>query len=37
VVVKPKSRGFVRLRSADPDAMPLVSPNLLSPRTMPAP
>jgi choline dehydrogenase-like flavoprotein len=30
VVVKPKSRGFVRLRSADPDAMPLVSPNLLS-------
>ncbi|WP_376092897.1 GMC family oxidoreductase [Roseomonas sp. CCTCC AB2023176] len=29
VVIKPKSRGFVRLRSADPDAMPLVSPNLL--------
>ena len=29
VVVKPKSRGFVRLRSADPSAMPLVSPNLL--------
>lgn len=29
VVVKPKSRGFVRLRSADPDDMPLVSPNLL--------
>ena len=29
VVVKPKSRGFVRLRSADPTAMPLVSPNLL--------
>ena len=29
VVVKPKSRGFVRLASADPDAMPLVSPNLL--------
>jgi choline dehydrogenase-like flavoprotein len=29
VVVKPKSRGFVCLRSADPDAMPLVSPNLL--------
>lgn len=29
VVVKPQSRGFVRLRSADPDAMPLVSPNLL--------
>ncbi len=30
VVVKPKSRGFVKLRSADPDAMPLVSPNLLA-------
>jgi len=30
VVVKPKSRGYVRLRSADPDDMPLVSPNLLS-------
>jgi choline dehydrogenase-like flavoprotein len=30
VVVKPKSRGFVRLRSGDPDDMPLVSPNLLS-------
>ncbi|QQN62323.1 GMC family oxidoreductase N-terminal domain-containing protein [Bradyrhizobium diazoefficiens] len=30
VVIKPKSRGFVRLASADPDAMPLVSPNLLS-------
>lgn len=30
VVVKPKSRGFVRLRSADPDDMPLVSPNLLA-------
>ena len=29
VVVKPKSRGFVRLRSANPDEMPLVSPNLL--------
>ena len=29
VVVKPKSRGTVRLRSADPEAMPLVSPNLL--------
>jgi choline dehydrogenase-like flavoprotein len=29
VVVKPKSRGFVRLRSADPRDMPLVSPNLL--------
>src|SRR4029079_6922937 len=30
VVVKPKSRGFVRLRSANPDDMPLVSPNLLA-------
>jgi choline dehydrogenase-like flavoprotein len=29
VVVKPKSRGFVRLRSRDPADMPLVSPNLL--------
>ncbi|MEX0349076.1 MAG: GMC family oxidoreductase [Paracoccaceae bacterium] len=29
VVVKPKSRGEVRLRSADPYAMPRVSPNLL--------
>ncbi len=29
VVVKPRSRGFVELRSADPDAMPLVSPHLL--------
>jgi choline dehydrogenase len=29
VVVKPKSRGFVRLRSADPRDMPLVSPKLL--------
>lgn len=29
VVVKPKSRGEVRLASADPDDMPLVSPNLL--------
>lgn len=29
VVVKPKSRGGVRLASADPSAMPLVSPNLL--------
>jgi choline dehydrogenase-like flavoprotein len=29
VVVKPKSRGFVRLRSADPDQMPIVSPHLL--------
>jgi choline dehydrogenase-like flavoprotein len=33
-VIKPKSRGFVRLRSADPDDMPLVSPNLLSTPTM---
>lgn len=30
VVVKPKSRGYVRLRSADPHDMPLVSPHLLS-------
>ena len=29
VVVKPKSRGHVRLRSADPADMPLISPNLL--------
>jgi len=29
VVVKPKSRGFVKLRSADPAAMPVVSPHLL--------
>jgi len=29
VLVKPKSRGFVRLRSANPDDMPAVSPNLL--------
>jgi len=29
VVVKPKSRGFVRLASPDPDDMPLVSPHLL--------
>lgn len=29
VVVKPKSRGFVRLRSGNPDDMPIVSPNLL--------
>ena len=29
MVVKPKSRGYVRLRSADPDDMPLVSPHLL--------
>lgn len=30
VVIKPKSRGFVRLASAKPEDMPLVSPNLLS-------
>jgi len=30
VVVKPKSRGEVRLASADPAAMPRVSPNLLA-------
>ena len=29
VVVKPRSRGSVRLASADPGAMPLVSPHLL--------
>lgn len=29
VVVKPRSRGTVRLASGDPTAMPLVSPNLL--------
>jgi choline dehydrogenase-like flavoprotein len=29
VVVKPKSRGYVRLRSANPAEMPTVSPNLL--------
>ena len=29
VVVKPRSRGFVRLRSGNPDDMPLVSPQLL--------
>ncbi|HKG72942.1 MAG TPA: GMC family oxidoreductase, partial [Aestuariivirgaceae bacterium] len=29
VVVKPKSRGSVRLRSSNPDDMPLISPNLL--------
>jgi choline dehydrogenase len=29
VLVKPKSRGFVRLRSADPKDMPVVSPHLL--------
>ena len=29
VVVKPRSRGTVRLASADPQAMPLVSPHLL--------
>jgi choline dehydrogenase-like flavoprotein len=30
VVVKPRSRGTLRLASADPDAMPLVSPQLLA-------
>ncbi len=29
VLVKPKSRGYVALRSGDPDDMPLVSPHLL--------
>lgn len=29
VLVKPKSRGYVELRSANPDDMPLVSPHLL--------
>jgi choline dehydrogenase len=29
VLVKPKSRGYVKLGSADPSAMPLVSPHLL--------
>lgn len=29
VVIRPKSRGFVRLRSDNPADMPLVSPNLL--------
>jgi choline dehydrogenase len=29
VLVKPKSRGYVRLASANPDDMPLVSPHLL--------
>jgi choline dehydrogenase len=29
VLAKPRSRGFVKLRSADPDALPLVSPHLL--------
>ncbi len=29
VVIKPKSRGFVKLRSSNPEDMPLVSPNLL--------
>ncbi len=30
VVIKPRSRGEVKLRSADPNDMPLVSPKLLS-------
>ncbi|MBZ9747784.1 GMC family oxidoreductase [Mesorhizobium sp. CO1-1-7] len=30
VVVKPKSRGFVKLRSANPKDMPVVSPHLLA-------
>jgi choline dehydrogenase len=30
VVIKPKSRGFVRIASANPADMPVVSPNLLS-------
>ncbi|MDU9004558.1 GMC family oxidoreductase [Sedimentitalea todarodis] len=30
VVIKPRSRGTVRLASGDPSAMPLVSPNLLA-------
>jgi choline dehydrogenase-like flavoprotein len=30
VIVKPKSRGYVKLRSPNPDDMPLVSPNLLA-------
>lgn len=29
VVTKPKSRGYVKLRSADPNDMPVVSPHLL--------
>lgn len=29
VVVKPKSRGYVKLRSADPSHRPVISPNLL--------
>lgn len=32
VVVKPKSRGYVQLKSADPGEKPLVSPNLLHDR-----
>ncbi|WP_419913058.1 GMC family oxidoreductase [Hoeflea sp.] len=32
VVVKPRSRGEVRLASSDPSAMPVVSPNLLKDR-----
>lgn len=30
VVVKPKSRGHVRLRSSDPSAPPVINPNLLA-------
>lgn len=30
VVIKPKSRGWVKLASSNPEDMPLVSPNLLS-------
>ena len=33
VLVKPRSRGEVRLASSDPGAMPIVSPNLLKDRT----
>ena len=37
VVVKPRSRGYVRLRSARPEDMPLVSPHLLRDPPTPAP
>ena len=30
VIIKPKSRGYVRLKSSNPDDMPLISPNLLA-------